>query len=267
MPIFDYQDHGLNWESYGQGQVTLLFIHGLGGHGKSWMYQINHFKNNNRVITVDLFGHGHSAKDIDPVFAPRLDAEAIMAFIRHEIKEPVWAVGHSFASAILPEMIKLDHSLLKGVAFVDCTYQGHKNIIDARMNFAELMLGYDEATLAAKADKWYDELIGPNADQSMAAFIKSSLKYCNLRWLYESVAGCRQYNQAYPPQETPIYPDLPIYIIEADHGIGDNFSKSWVNHFKQADYFLFDNAWHFFFVTHHGKFNGLIENFMFSNGA
>ncbi len=267
MPIFDYRGHSLAWESYGAGQNTVLFIHGLGGHGKSWMYQINHFKKNNRVITIDLFGHGQSAKDIDPVFVPRLDAEAIMALVESEIKEPIWAVGHSFASVILPEMIKLDRPLLKGIAFVDCTYQGFKHIIDARMNFARLMLGYDDATLAPKADKWYDDLIGPGVDQSMVSFIKSSLKYCNLRWLFESVAGCREYNQKHPPQQTPVYPDLPIFVIEADHGIGDNFAKSWVNHFKQARYYLLENAWHFFFVTHHEIFNRLIEEFMTTDGS
>lgn len=265
MPIFNYRGNNLAWDSFGGGLDTLLFIHGLGGQSKSWMYQINHFKGNFRVIVVDLFGHGQSGKDIDPVFVSRFDAEAIMALVEQEIKLPVWAIGHSFASGILPEMIKINRSHLKGVVFVDCTFQGFKHIIDARANFAEIMLQYDDTALAAKTDAWYESLIGPDADKSTVAFIKSSLKFCRPRWLFESVAGCRRYNKIYPPEQTPIYTDLPIFVIEADQGIGENFDKSWINHFKQARYFLFENAWHFFFITHHEKFNKLIEDFIFSN--
>ncbi len=264
MPTFTYRGHNMIWDSYGEGGNTMLFVHGLGSHGKQWMYQINHFKKFNRVITVDLFGHGQSAKDVDPIFAPRIDAEAIMALISQEIGEAVWVIGHSFASAILPEMIKLDRTLLKGVVFVDCTYQGFDHVILTRENFARHMLEYDDQMLAIRTDKWFDDLIGPT-DKSTVNFIKSPIKFCDIRWLFESSAGCRRYNLLHPPDKTPIYPDLPILVIESDHGVGNDIHKSWVNHFRQSQYYLFEDSWHFFFVTKHNQFNKLIENFMIVN--
>ena len=43
-------------------QQTIVFIHGFGGEAKQWVYQLDQFSDNNRVIAIDLRGHGRSAK-------------------------------------------------------------------------------------------------------------------------------------------------------------------------------------------------------------
>src|SRR5262249_40155249 len=55
--------NGINlyYEIYGQpGAPPLLLIHGNGGDIYSWRCQIEHFKANYRVITVDSRAHGKS---------------------------------------------------------------------------------------------------------------------------------------------------------------------------------------------------------------
>lgn len=44
----------------GQGERTLLFIHGFGGSGVVWAGQAEYFQGFGRVITVDLPGHGQT---------------------------------------------------------------------------------------------------------------------------------------------------------------------------------------------------------------
>ena len=41
---------------------TIVFIHGYGGQGRQWEYQLWQFSNDNRVIAIDLRGHGRSDK-------------------------------------------------------------------------------------------------------------------------------------------------------------------------------------------------------------
>ncbi len=43
-------------------QRTIVFIHGFGGQAMQWQYQLNKFAFNNRVIALDLRGHGLSDK-------------------------------------------------------------------------------------------------------------------------------------------------------------------------------------------------------------
>ena len=39
---------------------TLVLLHGFGGRATQWAYQIEHFSGDNRVIAIDLRGHGLS---------------------------------------------------------------------------------------------------------------------------------------------------------------------------------------------------------------
>lgn len=267
MLIHKYKELDLAYRTYGAGDLALLFIHGLGGDGNAWKYQIEYFGDKYRIIVVDLFGHGQSSRGVDPVFAPRIDAEAIDSLMRNEIKQPYFAIGHSFATFTLPEMIKLDDPDLKGVVFVECTYYGFEEIIEARMNFSSLMLSYSDDRLKSEVPGWYLEMVASRPRSEDAEFILSSLKNCNYRWLFQAVAGAREYAEKHPADATPVRDDLPVLVMEADHGIGDDFRKSWVNHFKNAEYYLFENAYHFVFVTEHERFNSRLKHFIEENSA
>ena len=261
MPFYKFNNLSLHYQEYGSAEKTLLFIHGLGGNGGVWKYQIEYFKQDYHIVTVDLFGHGQSTKGIDPVLAPRFDAEAIDSLMRHTFDGHYVAVGHSFATFILPEIIKLGDPNLRGVVFVDCTYPGFETIIQDRMNFAEKMLKIPDEELKEATRKWYYDIIGPTDDQNRD-FIASSLDYCNSRWLFQSLAGCRDYTRLYPPQETPLKENIPVLIMEAENAVGKDFQKSWVNHFKNAQYYLSEASDHFFFVIDRNQFNQRLNQYL-----
>lgn len=265
MPLLKFGELELNYQTWGDGPTALLFIHGLGGNGNSWKDQIDYFGKDYEIVTIDLFGHGQSSKNVDPVMAPRFDAEAAVNLMRNVVKKPYFVIGHSFATNIIPEIIKLDQSNLKGAVFVDCVFQGFNEVIESRKTFAAKMLALSGDALIVETALWYDSIIGTKVSSEDRDFIHSSLKQCNIRWLFESVAGCRDYCSKYPPKETPIREELPVFIMEADNGVGTDFSKSWVNHFMSARYFLFEDAGHFFFVTERDKFNKLLSGFLKDN--
>ncbi len=262
MPVYCYNGLDLNYETFGQGKTALLFIHGLFGNLHSWKYQIDFFSKKYQIIAVDLFGHGESSKKVDPVLVPRLDAEAIVDLMKCEIARPYYAIGHSFASSILPEIIKLDEKYLKGAVFVDCTYQGDDEIIRIREKFADNMLGLDNKSIGPEAEHWYNSLIGRDASPEDVELIMSSFRRGEYRWMFQSVAGCRLFNEKYPPDKTPVRENQRIFIMEAGTGIGLDFRKSWVNHFRDARYYLFEKAGHFFFITERDKFNNLLDEFL-----
>ena len=109
------------------------------------------------------------------------------------------------------------------------------------------------------------ELIGLDVSEEDRRLIHSSLESCNLRWLFESVSGCRKFCSDHPPAKTPTDASLPIFIMEADGGTGSDIIKSWVNHFMDARYYLFEKAGHFFFITQRDKFNHLLGEFLRDN--
>jgi sigma-B regulation protein RsbQ len=53
----------IHYEVSGKGDTTLLFIHGSYTDQSYWKSQVEQFKNNYRVVTLDLPGHGTSGRE------------------------------------------------------------------------------------------------------------------------------------------------------------------------------------------------------------
>src|SRR5688500_20136019 len=52
-------------------QRTFIFIHGFGGQAAQWHYQLQKFSLENRVIALDLRGHGLSDKHVSEFDMPQ----------------------------------------------------------------------------------------------------------------------------------------------------------------------------------------------------
>lgn len=84
-------------------QRTLVFIHGFGGKAGQWHYQMQKFAVENRVIALDLRGHGLSDKPGSGYEMTRIveDLETALALLK--VKGKIVLVGHSFGGAIVTE--------------------------------------------------------------------------------------------------------------------------------------------------------------------
>ncbi len=82
---------------------TLVFIHGFGGRARQWRYQIQAFAQRNRVIAIDLRGHGRSSWVEHGYEMERLLADMTAVLDYLQITEPFVLVGHSFGGALVTE--------------------------------------------------------------------------------------------------------------------------------------------------------------------
>ncbi len=78
-------------------QRTLVFIHGFGGKARQWVYQLQKFSLENRVIALDLLGHGGSAH---PPLIEDYTTENVFLHLAAwvetlDLREPAVLVGHS----------------------------------------------------------------------------------------------------------------------------------------------------------------------------
>ncbi len=82
---------------------TFVFIHGFGGQATQWQYQLEHFSRDNRVIGLDLRGHGLSAKPAGRYTMADLQADLVNALDVLGVVGQIVLVGHSFGGAIAAE--------------------------------------------------------------------------------------------------------------------------------------------------------------------
>src|SRR5215211_855369 len=84
-------------------QRTFVFIHGFGGQAEQWHYQLQKFSIENRVIALDLRGHGLSDKPGRGYDMPQLVNDLETALTLLKVKGKFTLVGHSYGGAIVTE--------------------------------------------------------------------------------------------------------------------------------------------------------------------
>ncbi|MBL7803988.1 MAG: alpha/beta hydrolase [Saprospiraceae bacterium] len=84
----------------GQGNTTLLFIHGLGGYHQVWKKNIEDLSRNYRCVAIDLPGCGQSSRG-DYSYSIAFYAEVVNAFIREKQLKNVVLVGHSLGGQVV----------------------------------------------------------------------------------------------------------------------------------------------------------------------
>lgn len=87
MPTLPIRDTQLYYESAGAGQ-PILFIHGLGSSTRDWQLQLDHFSSRYHMVTMDVRGHGRSAKPPGPYSVPQFAADVIALIHTLELERP-----------------------------------------------------------------------------------------------------------------------------------------------------------------------------------
>lgn len=84
-------------------QRTFVFIHGFGGQASQWRNQLQKFAVDNRVVALDLRGHGLSDKPTSGYDMPQILQDVETALTLLKVKEKFILVGHSYGGAIVTE--------------------------------------------------------------------------------------------------------------------------------------------------------------------
>lgn len=82
---------------------TIVFIHGFGGKAEQWQYQMQKFAMDNRVIALDMRGHGLSDKPTTGYDMPSIQQDIETALTQLKVSTPFVLIGHSFGGAVVTE--------------------------------------------------------------------------------------------------------------------------------------------------------------------
>src|SRR5207247_269597 len=106
------------YKSYGKGNEALVLIHGWSCNIDYWRDQIPDFAKRNRLIAIDLPGHGQSDK---PEIAYTMDlfARAVDAVLRDAGVERAVLAGHSMGTPIARQFYRKYPKKTLGLVAVD----------------------------------------------------------------------------------------------------------------------------------------------------
>ncbi len=108
----------LAYSVYGQGEPTLVFVHGWSCDSRYWYNQIPYFAKKYRVVTVDLAGHGHSGTQRENYTMESFGRDVVAVLEAVEAKNAI-LVGHSMGGKVILHAAALAPGRVIGVVGAD----------------------------------------------------------------------------------------------------------------------------------------------------
>jgi 2-succinyl-6-hydroxy-2,4-cyclohexadiene-1-carboxylate synthase len=130
MPTATINGLEMHYRERGQGFPVVL-VHGFTGNSRNWALTVPVLAREFRTISVDLRGHGHSAK---PVRAEDYTLEAmaddVFALLQHLGVRECYLAGHSMGG-MLSQHIVLDHpQLVRALVLVDTAAEIPRDLVN-----------------------------------------------------------------------------------------------------------------------------------------
>lgn len=108
------------YEVDGDGKPAIVFVHGWSCDRTYWRHQVGAFPDN-RVVAIDLAGHGESGTGRDSWTMPAFGADVVAVVDQLGLQDAV-LVGHSMGGDVILEAGLLLGPRVRGLVWVD-TYQ------------------------------------------------------------------------------------------------------------------------------------------------
>ena len=159
----------IHYKSYGKGREALVLIHGWTCNLNYWRDQIPDFAKRNRVIAIDLPGHGLSDKP-QVTYSMDLFARAVDAVMRDAHVDRAVLVGHSMGTPIARQFYRKYPQKTLGIVIVDGALRpfGDKKLMEG------IMAGLRSPNYQTTGAQMFKGMAGPNLSAENREFITTS---------------------------------------------------------------------------------------------
>jgi pimeloyl-ACP methyl ester carboxylesterase len=117
--ILQYKDVNIFYTEEGKGSAVVL-LHGFLENSSMWLPFIPELLKNNRVICIDLLGHGNT-ECLGYVHTMELMADAVEAVLNHIKIRRCFLIGHSMGGYVALAFAEKNPNALKGLCLMNST--------------------------------------------------------------------------------------------------------------------------------------------------
>ena len=258
--------NGLAYSHNGEG-MPVVFIHGVGLRSESWYQQVDAFKNDYSVFTLDMPGHGES--DLFDKDKPTLAdfTEKVAQFIIDVVKQPAVIVGHSMGALLSLSLAKEYPELCLAIVPMNAIYQRSNEAKAAVKLRASQLNELTHADACAPISRWFGDLSG--VDSSLSEQDEYHAQLCR-DWLLD--ANLDGYAAAYkvfaeedgPSTSTLSKLKMPVMYLTGDLDLNSNVAMTlaMAKVTPQAKAVIIKNSRHMTPLTHANEVNAEILKFL-----
>jgi pimeloyl-ACP methyl ester carboxylesterase len=260
VPHFAALDgHKIHYESFGQGDEAVVFIHGWTCDATFWKAQAPIYETR-RSLLIDLPGHGLSDKPEIP-YTMDLFARAVDAVMTDAQVRKATLAGHSMGTPVAIQFLRLHPEKVSALVIVDGLIpQPPKD--DAvrekqKAQAGELVKMYRGPQYKAVVTRMLDSMFTKQTDPSLRNQIQTKMLSAPQYVMASAMEGMMTMD---PLAES--YPRLPVEAIMVKRGNSAAYQEFLKQRFDLIGYREFDDAGHFLMMEQPEKFNQILREFL-----
>ncbi|HYR74242.1 MAG TPA: alpha/beta hydrolase [Pyrinomonadaceae bacterium] len=246
----------IHYVSYGKGSEALVLIHGWTCNLDNWRDQFPDFAKRNRVIAIDLPGHGQSDKP-QITYSMDLFARAVDAVMRDAKVKRAVLVGHSMGTPVARQFYRKYPQKTLAIVIVDGALRpfGDK----AMMN--RLIDGFRGANYKQAVSQMLTAISGPNLSTEARERIKASSLSTPQHVIVSAMEGMAD---ASIWGEDKI--NVPVLAIMAKNPFyPPNMEASYRGIAPNLEFQMWEGVGHFIMMEKPKEFNAVVLQFLDKN--
>ena len=251
MKSFDGVD--IAYKVYGEGDTPLIFVHGWCCDKSYWKEQVNFFKTQFKIVTIDLAGHGESGLGRDS-YTIQGFAKDITTVINHLGLNDIILIGHSMGVNVILETAINNLENTRALFPID----GFREIPKVKTE-EELKELEKEDRSGWKADRFQEQVYNwvrmghhPKSDSTLIDSIAKDMSFNDPFVGIDAIVNSMQYYYSVFPKSLKLIGDIPVINIASTGKPNvDEFREYGVN-FQD---FQMEGFSHFLMMSHPDAFN------------
>ena len=248
-----FDSERIAYDVVGEGNTTLIFIHGWSCDGRYWQQQVPVFAKDYQVITVDLAGHGHSSLDRKE-FTMLSFAMDVKAIIEKENIDRAILIGHSMGGAVIAESARINPQRVIGIIGVDTL----QNIGDRTpQDEIDEMVKPFEVDFKSAARNFVLSMFPEGSDEHLIAWVKEDMSSAPRE---VALSAFRNYlGQNVNGESATVFEDITIPVISINARLWPTSPGKNRKHIKDYQLFYIDDSGHFPMLEKPEEFNMLLK--------
>jgi pimeloyl-ACP methyl ester carboxylesterase len=249
----------IHYDSFGQGDEAVVFIHGWTCDSTFWKAQAPIYEHR-RSLLIDLPGHGLSDKPEIPytmeLFARAADAVMIDAKVRKAT-----LAGHSMGTPVAVQFLRMHPEKVAGLVFVDGFIpQPPKDDAEREKQKAQgasLVKSYRAPDYKSVAMRMLDSMFTKQTDPALRNQIQTRMLSAPQYVMASAMEGMMSMEPL-----TESFPRPAVEAIMVKRGNASRYQEFLKQHFDLVGYREFDDAGHFLMMEQPEKFNQILREFL-----
>ena len=249
----------IHYDSFGQGDEAVVFIHGWTCDSTFWKAQAPIYENR-RSLLIDLPGHGLSDKPEIP-YTMELFARAVDAVMSDAKVRKATLAGHSMGTPVAVQFLRMHPEKVAGLVIVDgFVSQPPKDDAERekqKAQFASLVKSYRAPDYKSVAMLMLDSMFTKQTDPALRNQIETRMLSAPQYVMASAMEGMSTMEPL-----TESYPRLAVEAIMVKRGNATRYQEFLKQHFDLTGYREFDDAGHFLMMEQPEKFNQILREFL-----